>query len=141
MYYTIVKTSKTILFSTENQALHLLLGIKRKCLHYHLDILDYLLLPNRLYLLIRSEGKNVENLANALGAKPMELTQANLLEHFKKLGCMGRGYALSGTYELYHSSWCFSELGKTGSKALPFSLRLVLDAKNQNRTSSGYPLQ
>ena len=133
MYYIVNKSSKQSLFSHHDQALHLLLGIKTFCDRYRIQILDYLLVPHQLQLLIKASDSSATQLASYLALKPIKITPSKLLLYFKKLGCMGIGYTFCGSFELYHSSWCFCELGKAGANGLPFPLQTVIQIKNQQR--------
>ncbi len=120
MYGRIQKHNTKRLYTNAQDAYRLLA-------HYYLEvtnaggyILDYLLLPHSIDLLL-SFPKSQNNL--------MAVDTPHLLSLFGTLGSVGKHYPFSGTYELYHASHCFCELGKAGTTALPFSLETILRVK------------
>ncbi len=120
MYFRIQKNSLSRLFTTAQDAYNLLS-------HYYLTIhqaqgaiLDYLLLPYSLDVLLELPTCNTH-------CMPVEEPQ--LLPLFAHLAIVGKNYPYCGTFELYHASHCFCELGKAGSKILPFSLETILSYK------------
>ncbi|MBZ4673455.1 MAG: hypothetical protein JG773_424 [Spirochaeta sp.] len=120
MYGRIQKHSTQRLFTNAQEAYRLLA-------HYYLQvantggcILDYLLLPHSIDLLLFFPT-TMHNL--------IAVDSAHLLPLFGTLGAKGKHYPFSGTYELYHASHCFCELGKTGANVLPFSLETIVQVK------------
>ncbi|MGH0054486.1 MAG: hypothetical protein ACQ5SW_13950 [Sphaerochaetaceae bacterium] len=121
--YGIVQKHSTKRMYTSTQDAYRLLA------HYYLRItqeggyiLDYLLLPYSIDLLLFFP-KARSNL--------LEVAPTQLLSLFGILGCAGKHYPFSGTYELYHTSHCFCELGKTGTTTLPYSLEAILRVKQK----------
>jgi hypothetical protein len=130
MFHTISKNSKKRLFCDHQEAFHLLLGIQLYCEKHTIVLIDYLLVENHLEMLIKANEKQAASLAAYLDSKASLICASDLLVYFKKLSSKGKEYRLSGTFELYHHSWCFSELGKTGSAQLPIPLWSILKIKN-----------
>ncbi len=122
MYGRIQKHSSKRLFATAQDAYRLMA-------HYYLHIsgdggciLDYLLLPHSIDILI-SYKRTQENI--------ICIERKSLLSVFGALAYLGKQYPFSGTYELYHASHCFCELGKAGTHILPFPLETILQTKRK----------
>ncbi|MBJ2357630.1 MAG: hypothetical protein PHP67_04720 [Sphaerochaeta sp.] len=124
MYGRFQKHSTVRLFSNAQEAYRLLAHYYLKVTNAGGCILDYLLLPHSIDLLL-----SFPNTMNNLIA----VDSAHLLPLFGTLGARGKHYPFSGTYELYHASHCFCELGKAGTNVLPFSLESILQVKKRAR--------
>ncbi len=137
MYYRMRLTCKQALYTSEAQALCLLLKA-----YLHLEqqggsLLDYTLLPTLLDLLIYVPGITPHSsfLSNRCTMEHIPTTEA-LLTHYKdisiKLPSAGKDYPLCGTYEAYHGSTCFCSLGKMGPFPHELSIQTILKEKSES---------
>lgn len=129
MYYLTEFTTTSRFFQTHAEGLQKLLAFKLLFERKNCTLLDYLLLPHSFNALVfcpsdfQLEGER--GLSNSI--KPV--SQCMTLPIFAFLAHEGPSYPLCGTYELYHGSQCFCELGKYPAANIPFSLKLILQAK------------
>jgi hypothetical protein len=117
MFHLTTLTDSSPLYRGADEA-HRLLGRWTILLQQRQIILiDYLLLPTSLELLLFSPAFSTSH------------TTEELLSLFGRLGRMGRVWQYSGTWELFHKSRCYAQLGKCGCPPLPCSLDQIIAAK------------
>ncbi len=130
MYYRIQVCSPMALFHTHEQAKKQLLSAYLAVTQGKAILLDYLLLSHSLALIIKTDkNKLLPKQERVIQLVP--LNDKTLLLNFAHLGILGSSYPYSGTFELFHKSICYCELGKTGAPNLPFSLSTIIKAKQE----------
>lgn len=127
MYYFLSYHTPNCLFSTAEDAFHILQICHQYLMDHNCTILDYLLLPNSLQLVVQGRIRQYQMIN--LMVDP--INEGDLLFHFARLGRLGKSYPFCGSYELYHASNCYAALGKAGSNTLPLPLGTILKAKRR----------
>lgn len=134
MYYSLTYQSQQKLFTTAEEAWHRLRAGQVWLQMHDCILIDYLLVPHSMQCIV--QGRLRMGASKFLHISP--LTNEQLLIVFGELGKLGKEYPFCGTYELYHASKCFAELGKAGYYSLPYPLSVILQAKNK-RSGAGLP--
>lgn len=134
MYYSLTYQSQQRLFTTADEAWHRLRAGQVWMEMHDCILIDYLLVPHSMQCVVQGRLKLGES--KFLNICP--LTNEQLLTLLGELGKLGKEYPFCGTYELYHASKCFAELGKAGYHYPPYPLSVILQAKRE-RSEAGLP--
>ena len=131
MYYFIQYTSKKSFFLNLNAGIACLLNFKIKLEQSKCVLLAYLLLPHTFKALVQCPLNVHITVKGGALLTIEEVPNSLMLSLFGHLAHKGPKYPLSGTYELYHRSNCFCEIGKYSPTTSPFSLEKILRAKEK----------
>ena len=124
-YYLLTSKPEFPMWHAERVLLRLSLSLQNQNIH----VLDYLLEPGLLELLCASPMPMRCSDTNSM------VSEEQLLSIISHLGRNGTAYRYSGSYELFHRSSCFCQLGKTGNPILPLALEAIIAEKRRYSTT------